>query len=437
MSQDPAPAQASSTFAPVSPEERIALLDVLRGVALLGILIMNMPWFSAPWSSFALEPRLFPGWHDRAATFVTELFIGGKANSIFSFLFGLGMTLQLQRAAASGGGFALVYLRRIAVLFAIGAAHALLLWNGDVLHMYAILGLLLLAVRRASDRLVLTLIVLSLVVPTLRWAWGLYTQEQPPHPMPYFVQLAHEHMRVYQQGTYLEQVAARVGDYKDWYGQARQLQGAILGFPLFAITMLLGFYVGRRRVLEDVPANAAWIRRTMWWCLGLGLLAAAGFATLHALYGDDVRPTVPGFIGGLLFNLNRPLLCIAYVGAIALLFQRDGVRRLLQPLVSVGRMPLTNYLMQTLIATTLFNSYGFALYGKVGPALGLAITAAIYAAQVVTSNWWMARFRFGPMEWLWRAATYGKLPPMRARRALEGAPAAMPAGCAGESHARE
>lgn len=428
MSLDPAPARASSALAPVAPEERIALLDVLRGLALLGILIMNMPVFNTPWCSFAIEPKLFPAWYDRAVSFVTELFVGGKANSIFSFLFGLGMTLQLQRAAASGGGFTLVYLRRLAVLFAIGAAHALLLWNGDVLHVYAILGLLLLAVRRASDRLVFTLIAISLVAPALRAAWGLYTQEVPPHPLSYFTQLAHEQLRIYQQGTYLEQVASRVGDFEEWYGAARRLQGAIWGFTIFAVTTLLGFHVGRRRLLEDVAANAPRIRRMMWWCLGLGLLAAAGFATIHALHRPTGRPTLAGFMGGFLFSLNRPLLCIAYVGAIALLFQRDRVRRALSPLVNVGRMPLTNYLMQTLIATTLFNSYGFALYGKVGPALGLAITAVIYAAQVVYSNWWMARFRFGPLEWLWRAATYGKLPAMRAERPLEGAPAAIPAG---------
>lgn len=428
MSSDPATARASSALAPVSPEERIALLDVLRGLALLGILIMNMPLFGAPWCSFAIEPKLFPGWYDRAASFVTELFIGGKANAIFSFLFGLGMALQLQRAAASGGGFALVYLRRIAVLFAVGAAHALLLWNGDILHVYAILGLLLLAVRRSSDRVVFTLIALSLVAPTLRAAWGLYAQERPPHSVSHFAQLAQEQMRIYQQGAYLEQVAARVGDFREWYAPTRRLQGAIMGFPLLAVTMLLGFHAGRRRLLEDVAANAPRIRRMMWWCLGLGLLAAVGFATLHALHRPTGRPTVSGFMGGLLFTLNRPLLCIAYIGAIALLFQRDRVRRALSPLVNVGRMPLTNYLMQTLIATTLFNSYGFGLFGKVGPALGLLITAAIYAAQVAYSNWWMARFRFGPLEWLWRAATYGKLPPMRQERGAVGAPAAVPAG---------
>jgi uncharacterized protein len=191
----------------------------------------------------------------------------------------------------------------------------------------------------------------------------------------------------------------------------------------FTVTILLGFYVGRRRVLEDVAANAAWIRRAMVWCLALGILAAAGFATLAAIHQPVGRPTVPGFFRGVLFNLNRPLLCVAYIGAIVLLFQRERFRRLVQPLVSIGRMPLTSYLMQSVIATTLFYSYGFGLFGKVGPALGLSISVAIFAVQVMYSQWWMARFRFGPLEWLWRGATYGKLPALRAKPRPAGAPA--------------
>jgi uncharacterized protein len=176
-------------------------------------------------------------------------------------------------------------------------------------------------------------------------------------------------------------------------------------------------------VLENVATNAAWIRKATAWCLGMGIVAAAGFATLSAIRRPTGRPTVSGFITGLLFHLNRPLLCIAYVGLIALLFQRERFRRLVQPFAIVGRMPLTNYLAQSVLATTLFYSYGFGLFGKVGPALGLLITAAIFIVQVVYSSFWVARFRFGPLEWLWRGATYGKLPPLRAKPKPASAPA--------------
>jgi uncharacterized protein len=413
-------------LAPVLPEERIVVLDVLRGFALFGILVMNMSWFTQPGSAWALEPRLFQGWVDRTVDFVTGAIIAGKANSIFSFLFGLGMTIQLERAASRGGKLVPLYLRRLFVLFLIGAAHAFLLWNGDVLHVYAVLGLLLLALRRASDKVVFVLIGVFLIAPVVRSGFGLYYQESIPHPLAYYRQLAHEHMRVFQHGTYAEQMAARIHDLKEMYVEAPQrLQGAIWTYPTFGATTLLGFYAGRKRLLENVQANAAWIRRVMWWCLGLGLAVSVGFSILKAIRPPPTgRPTVLGFFAGALFNLNRPLLCIAYIGAIALLFQGARGKRLLTPLAAAGSMPLTNYLMQSAIATTIFYSYGLGLFGKVGPALATVISVAIFAVQVVYSRLWLSHFRFGPLEWLWRGATYGRLPPLRVGERKVLAPAA-------------
>ncbi|HVK66580.1 MAG TPA: DUF418 domain-containing protein, partial [Polyangium sp.] len=112
-----------------------------------------------------------------------------------------------------------------------------------------------------------------------------------------------------------------------------------------------------------------------------------------------------------------PLLCVAYIAAIALLLQTERGKRVLLVLASPGRMPLTNYLTQSLIATTLFYSYGFAWFGKVGPLAGIGIAVVIFTVQVIWSRLWLARFRYGPLEWLWRAATYGKLPPMRLAQA--------------------
>jgi uncharacterized protein len=220
-------------------------------------------------------------------------------------------------------------------------------------------------------------------------------------------------MRVFREGSYAEKVAARIEELEEGYRRTPRLQGWMWIYVSFNVTMLLGFYAGRKRLFEDVKANAAWIRKVMWWCLGLGLAAAVAFAILKAINRPTGRPTVTGFFIGVTFNVNRPLLCVAYVSAITLLFQRPRAARLLMPLAHVGRMPLTNYLMQSAIATTLYYSHGFGLFGQVGPALGLLVTAAIFAAQIVYSRWWMARFRFGPLEWLWRGATYGKLPPLR------------------------
>jgi uncharacterized protein len=425
VSQPNTQGEGAPELAPVVPEERIVVLDVLRGFALLGILIMNMGGFNAPWSAWAIQPKLFPGLIDRTAEFVTESIFAGKANSIFSFLFGLGMTIQMERAASRGSKLVPMYLRRLAVLFLIGAAHAMLIWNGDVLHVYAVLGLLLLALRRASDRLVFALIAVFLIAPVLRSGWALYFQEPPRLPISHYAALAREQMITYQHGTYWEQVVSRYHDYGEFYvASAPRLQGAIWMFASFSVTMLLGFYAGRKRLFEDVAANAARFRRVMWWCLGIGLLCAVNFSILKAIRPPPTgNPTVISFAMGTLFNLHRPLLCVAYIAAIALLFQRDRVRRLLLPLASAGSMPLTNYILQSVIATTIYNSYGLGLFGEVGPALGFAISLTIFAVQIVYSRIWLTHFRFGPLEWLWKGASYGKLPPLRIAPKPETAPA--------------
>ena len=442
MADDQSRTEGARSFTPVAPEERIPVLDVLRGFALLGIIVMNMPSFNTAAGSGALDERLFPSYYDRAAEFVSSVIFAGKANSIFSFLFGLGLTIQMQRAEASGQPITPLYLRRVAVLFLVGAAHGILLWSGDVLHTYAVLGLGLLALRRVSDRWVFGLIAFALVAPEIRGVIALALNEPPIHPREFWVALAHEHQRIFSVGTYVEQIQARLFSYGLWYGAIRSGWGAIWGYVSFTVTILLGFYAGRKRLLEDLQGNAARIRKVMWVCLGLGLAASAGFSLLVATSPTPppVGPTFRGFITGLLYNLNRPLLCIAYIAAIALLIQRDRWKRVLMVLAEPGRMPLTNYLMQSSIATTIFYSYGFGLFGKVGPLLGLGISIAIFVFQIFFSRFWLARFRFGPLEWLWRAATYGKLPAMargdRARDTEPGAAGAIAAQATADERGR-
>jgi uncharacterized protein len=418
-------ALAPLPLAPLPPEERLVVLDVLRGFALLGIIVMNLPGYSAPWSAWMLDPRLFPGRIDRAAEFGMTLLVEGKANSIFSFLFGLGLTIQMQRAGGRGRSLTPVYLRRLAGLLVLGVAHGLLVWDGDVLQVYAVIGLLLFALRRAPDRVIVGFIGFFLLLPIARSAWGLYTQEPRSHAIAYYVALVHEHLRVFSRGSYAEQLAARALYWKEAYLFMRELHGITWAYCSFSVTMLLGLLAGRSGVLSDVKANAPRIRRIMIGCMGLGFAAAAAMATLQAVEPPPTgQPTLFGFCEGLLYHVSRPLLCLGYTGAIALLCQRARFQRLFAPLAIVGRMPLTNYLMQSVIATTLFYSHGLGLYGKVGPALGLLVSAAIFAVQIIYSRWWLGRFRFGPLEWLWRGVSYGELPPLRGAARPGVAPAA-------------
>jgi uncharacterized protein len=190
-----------------------------------------------------------------------------------------------------------------------------------------------------------------------------------------------------------------------------------------ATTLLIGFIAGRRRFFQDIPRHLPLIRKITWSCAAIGLVLALAGDRLPASRGEGGMSAV-AVTRQILYTMNRPALAAFYVGAVVLLAQRTVWRTAMSPLASVGRMALTNYLMQSVIATTLFYGYAFGLFYRIGPAVCVLVALAIYAVQVGYSEWWMARFRFGPMEWLWRSLTYGKAPAMLAPAAppLAGTP---------------
>jgi uncharacterized protein len=218
-------------------------------------------------------------------------------------------------------------------------------------------------------------------------------------------------LRAYSQGTFAEISLERtraVAWTLSWPVSWLQILGLFL----------IGLYAGRREFFQNLQTHLLFLRKTLWWALALGvvgMLVRAGVFKLPKLFGS--------YFSGLVEEVLDTIGCLAlsffYASAIILLAQRHGWKTRLAPLAAVGRMALSNYLFQTLVCTTLFYSYGFGLFGKVGPAAGLALTFAIYSAQVPLSLWWLRHFRFGPMEWVWRSLTYGKPQPMRLLPRLE------------------
>ncbi|MGH9580311.1 MAG: DUF418 domain-containing protein, partial [Terriglobales bacterium] len=195
--------------------------------------------------------------------------------------------------------------------------------------------------------------------------------------------------------------------YLGWIGEE---------FPL----LLLGLYAGRRRIFENIPAHLPFIRKVMWWGLGLGLVGNLVWVVTSEM-SNPAWPYLTRQVGGLFEHVvGKPALCFFYASVIILLAQQEVWKTRLAALAPVGRIALSNYLFQILVFAMILYSYGLGLYGKVGPAMGVALTLLIFAVQVLLSVWWVRRFRFGPAEWLWRTLTYGKLQPMR----LTAAPAA-------------
>ncbi len=405
--------------APVRPSQRILTIDILRGFAILGILLVNMAFFNQSALNMAvmLNPPAEP--LDQLANGLIKFFAEGKFYSIFSFLFGLGMAIQFSRAGNRNARFGPFWIRRMLVLLGFGLIHAFLFWPGDILILYSVLGIALLLWRHARPRTLLIWVAVFLVVPLLLNAalWGLTelgTASLGDAEMAQLLDqqigsyraLAAQADRIYATGSFLEVTAQRARDmvfmFSVW---------PFMAFNVLAM-MLLGLYAGKRRIFEEIPGNLPLVRKVWLWGLILGLIGN-GIYVYFGQQSSRAMPSLTNLISLAGQTFGAPALALFYMATLTLLAERALWRARLAPLANAGRMALTNYLLQSLICTLLFYGYGFGLYGKVGIAGGILLTAVIFAAQVALSSWWLGRFRFGPMEWLWRTLTYGKRQAMR------------------------
>ena len=387
---------------PTAPGERIEIVDILRGVALFGILLVNMGAFGWPLFMGVREWDRLP---DRLTDWVIRFLAQGKFYPLFAFLFGFGMAVQMARAEARGARFLPLYTRRLVVLLLIGAGHALLLWAGDILVPYALLGFILILFRRRSGKAVIAWAAIGLLVAVVVNAVFIIRGDGPANEGLLRL-LDARAIRVYAHGTFADIFSQRLLDLAILYVLAP------LSFPHFFVMFLLGLYAGRRGFFRDPEAARTIARRALPWVLGLGLLGNLIFVVAGE-WARRSESDVADIAASTSILVAGPVLSAAYVAMIILLVQNKVWRGRLLPLAALGRMALTNYLLQSLICTTIFYSYGLGLFGTVGPARGALLTIAIYAVQVPLSIWWLRRFRFGPVEWLWRSLTYRGVQPMR------------------------
>jgi uncharacterized protein len=395
---------------PITAAERIAFVDILRGLALFGILAANMRSFFAPLAAYDNIYPLYPAAHDIITQVLIETFIQGKFVSIFSFLFGLGFAIQMTRADASGTAFLRFYPRRLAALALFGLLHGLLFWPGDILLTYAVAGffLLLFRNRRQTTLLWWAGSILSLPIIASIVVLGLYLSPWRPHwlePKPPDIAKWHAIIHTYADGTLREKLAQHWADWKD--------EVSYTAFAIYATGLfLLGMWVWRANIVQRLPAWRPVLLRMRAWCLPVGLACS--------LYVAIVRAIVPAghfsfakWFANILWLPGAHILAAGYIAALALLYLHDPWRRRLQIFAAVGRMALTNYLAQSIVCTSFFFGPGRHLYGQIGPAAGLLPTVGLYAAQTAFSNAWLRAFRFGPLEYLWRGMTYGRFPPLR------------------------
>lgn len=408
----------SAILQPTSATERLEVLDVLRGVALFGVFLMNMVGFCGP-GVMATESQLLSLSTARIDTVVYEIvfwLFSDKANSLFAFLFGLGFYLQLQRAEARGVHFPSLYARRLTALLCLGIAHMFLLWSWDILHLYALTGFVLLALRRASDR---TLLVGGVLLMLFDW--------RIPQELLEYAGLWRWHGGP---STYSDEaVLARqaISNSGDYLGTVRLmarytlfdyvLSGALLGWIVYACgRFMVGAWVGRRGWLTHASRYLSGFRATMLLALPAGLLLdGLSRLLLWQVTVDSVSSIEHWHIlHRVLHLLAVPLLTAGYISAIVVGLHTARGRRLLSPFAYTGRMALSNYVGQSFIYALLVFGIGpgLGLAGKIGSSAAVLIVVAGYGLQIALSRWWLSRFRFGPLEWAWRAVTYGDWPPM-------------------------
>jgi uncharacterized protein len=405
---------APTVLAPLVPRQRIQVIDVLRGWAMFGVLLVDI---GALW-----QPDLWTATEQGVYHFF-ELFAEEKFYTLLSFLFGLGFSLQLIRAEGRGPGFIAAYGRRLFVLLLIGVFQTVfLLWDGPILIEYAAMGFLLLLLRGLPSRTLLPLALILMLVPWAHTAGVDYIHARRlanPQTQPGvlradsaasadWVALRQEAKKTVGEPSYARRVSLQARQF--YLGHIKHPSGFWWNGMYVLGLFLVGLYVGRRGFLLDIPAHLPLVRRVLIWGLALGLVANAiryfippfnlAYATSHG-----VKRLVAVF--------GDPALAFAYAAAIVLLAQRPVWQRRLAPLAAAGRMSLTNYLLMAVLLGILVPTFGFGVYKRIGPILSPFLAVAIYAALMWLSTWWLKRFRFGPVEWLWRSATYAKWQPMR------------------------
>ncbi len=403
-----------SLVGPVTQAERITSIDVLRGVAVLGILVMNIQSFSMVGAAY-LNPTAYGDLSGAnfAVWLSSHILADRKFMTIFSLLFGAGIMLMASRQEEGDGRARGVHYRRMTVLLLIGVLHGYLLWYGDILHCYAMCGMIVFLFRRKKPRTLIKLGVLSIALPS---ALAMLFHYSIPYWPPENVEEVSKFWNPSTETTAKELAVYRGG----WIGQlpARATMAVFFQTFIFLIEnawragglMLVGMGLFKLDFFSAKRSTAAYAKTVAiavvvgvpLICLGVYRNFAAGWAFERSFYL------------GAQFNYWGSLpVALGWVGLVMLLCKLEIVPVVTRGLAAVGRMAFTNYLLQTVICTTLFYGHGFGLFGQLPRTQQILVVVAVWAVLIALSNVWLRVYRFGPAEWMWRSLSYWKPQPMR------------------------
>ena len=422
---------------PVTAAERLVSLDTLRGVAVIGILVMNVYAFAMPLAAY-YNPLIMGGTDalNMGVWFFTHLFFDQKFMSIFSMLYGAGLVMMMDRAEARGATFAPVFFRRSAWLVVLGLLHAYFIWFGDILFHYALMGMAVFLLRKALP--VTLIIVACAMLPVallFNFAGSFYIEELQgdvagiQQRQEQGATLNTNEQRKMEEWQTVrpvfapsdEDIAADIAAYRGSYVDALVQRAPFVAFMQINLTlvfvvwrvgglMLLGMALMKLGILSGQRSTRFY--RTM---ALVGYGAGLPLVILSALLLEAQRfdPLYVSRFGGIPNYFGSILVAFGHIAAVMLLVRSGALRAIVDRFAAAGRMALSNYLAQSVVMTTLFYGYGLGLYADVPRVWQQVLVVALVGLQLLVSDWWLKHFRFGPVEWLWRSLTYGQRQPMR------------------------
>ena len=422
---------------PISGNERIVSIDVLRGIAVLGILVMNIYAFAMPFVAYS-NPLAMGGLeaHNLGTWFFTHILFDQKFLSIFAMLFGVGLVVMSTRADSRGTTFGRIYYRRQFSLMLIGAVHGYLIWVGDILFLYAAIGMLVYLFRNRKPR---TLIIVAILLLPVGLLLGYGNAKMTEGVIVEIAEIEEQqasgnelsdeqskkledweksrHFMAPTDEDMLKDVDVHRGGYM---GIVEHRAPIVLMMQVF-VTLFFGIWrVGALMMIGmalmklgvfSAERSVSFYRKMMLagYLIGLPLTIFSA----SDMYAHQFDPLYLMRVGGIANYWGSIMVAFGHIGLVMLVVKAGALRRLMTRFAAVGRMALTNYLMHSVILTTVFYGYGFGLYGSVPRFWQMGFVLAVIGLQLLLSQWWLSRYRFGPVEWLWRSLTYWKRQPFR------------------------
>ncbi|SCY00212.1 uncharacterized protein SAMN05192588_0671 [Nonlabens sp. Hel1_33_55] len=394
----------SNISKPVKNSQRIEILDIYRGFALMGIFVVNITIMNSTFLNQDEYTQKFTSTLDLMTGKILQLFFYTKFFPIFSLLFGLGIAMQAIKILERKKSPIIFFSRKMIILFIIGVMHILFLWSGDVLNLYAIIGLFTILLLKLPSKLILALSVLFLIFPFYNQAFEFIFDKLNYSPELYLSGYTGETVsHIIKNGTYIEGLKLRVLEYLANIPVLFQFLA-----PIAIAMFLLGLYLGKLKVYQSLDSFIKTITIPVLIVTLLSNVYRVLFLFIiinHQLFTIEDNREI--FIKVMV--VSDVLMGLFYLWIIGWLYYNTTFAKVLKSFRFIGRMALTNYIFQSFIGLITFSSIGFQLYETLSPFDCLLVAVTVFIVQIILSKIWLKYFLYGPLEWMWRSLTYGTL----------------------------